>query len=285
MNSAPRAIHHLSCGTLCPRGERMVMGTGSLFGKARLVCHCLLIEGAQGLVLVDTGFGVDDVRRPRQLGLVFNSILSPQLSEDQTAIAQVRALGFDPRDVRNIITTHLDLDHAGGLPDFPDAEVHLLGLELSAAMNPSWKDKPRYVASHWAHGPRWVEHGTGGEDWFGFEGVRVLPDSDAEILLIPLLGHTHGHTGVAVRRDDRWLLHCGDAFFHHGEIATPPRYPRVTGAFAAFDEVDAAARRGNVERLRELSQHHGSEVELICSHDPVYLDAAQRQAPAASPAS
>ncbi len=280
MNTAPRAIHHLGCGTLCPRGALLVSGEGGLGERARLVCHCLLIEGAEGLVLVDTGFGLDDVRRPRQLGIAFKAILSPRLDAAETAISQIRELGFDPADVRHIITTHLDLDHAGGLPDFPEAEVHLLGPELRAAMHPGWRDRPRYVAAHWAHGPRWVEHEAGGEEWFGFQSVRVLPGSDAEILLIPLIGHTHGHTGVAVRRGEDWLLHCGDAFFHHGEVATPPHCPRAIAAFAAFDEVDKAARRGNVERLRELAERHSGEVELICSHDPQYLDAAQAQAQA-----
>ncbi len=98
-------------------------------------------------------------------------------------------------------------------------------------MNPGWRDGPRYVAAHWAHGPRWVQHDGGGEQWHGFDSVRVLPGSDAEILLIPLVGHSHGHTGVAIRRGasspegDGWLLHCGDAYFHHGEVATPPHCP------------------------------------------------------------
>lgn len=271
VNTAPRAIHHLSCGTTCPRGARMLTGEGGLLAEARLVCHCLLIEGADGLVLVDTGFGLDDVRNPRQLGRLFNTIVRPRLNAREAAITQIRELGHDPHDVLHIITTHLDLDHAGGLPDFPDADVHLLGPELEAAMHPGWRERPRYVAAHWAHGPRWVQHAAGGEQWLGFDAVRVLPGSDAEILLIPLLGHTHGHTGVAIRQGDGWLLHCGDAYFHHGEVATPPHCPPGIAAVAAFDQVDGAARRGNVERLRELAERHSGEVELICSHDPVYL--------------
>ena len=251
----------------------MLTGEGGLFAEARLVCHCLLIEGAEGLVLIDTGFGLDDVRKPRQLGRPFTTLVRPRLNIAETAISQIRELGFDPHDVRNIITTHLDLDHAGGLPDFPDADVHLLGRELQAAIKPSWRDRPRYVAAHWAHGPRWVEHQGGGEQWFGFDGVRILPSSDAEILLIPLIGHTHGHTGVAIRDGDGWLLHCGDAYFHHGEIATPPHCPPGLALFAAFDQVDAAARHGNVERLGELARSHSDVVKLICSHDASYLQA------------
>jgi glyoxylase-like metal-dependent hydrolase (beta-lactamase superfamily II) len=272
VNASPRSIHHLNCGTMCPHGARLLAGEGGLLASTRLVCHCLLIEGAEGLVLIDTGFGLEDVRRPRQLGRPFNAMTRPQLQQSETAIAQVRALGFEPGDVRHIITTHLDLDHAGGLPDFPDAEVHLLGRELEAALHPGWRERPRYVAAHWAHGPRWVQHAPEGDRWHGFESVRALPGSDAEILLIPLPGHTRGHAGVAVRNGDRWLLHCGDAYFHHGEVQTPSHCPPGLSMFQNLNQVDGAARRENRERLRDLAERHGGEVELICSHDAHTLE-------------
>jgi glyoxylase-like metal-dependent hydrolase (beta-lactamase superfamily II) len=267
VNTAPRAIHHLNCGTMCPRGARLIAGQGGLLAEARLVCHCLLIEGAEGLVLIDTGFGLDDVGNPRQLGGPFRALVRPRLKAAETAVSQIRELGLQPGDVRHILATHLDLDHAGGLPDFPDAEVHLLGRELDAAISPSWRERTRYIAAHWAHGPRWVRHEGGGEDWFGFDSVRVLPGSDAEILLIPLPGHTLGHTGVAVRLADRWLLHCGDAYFHHGEVQTPAHCPPGLRAFQALNQLDGEARRQNRERLRELAERHAADVELICSHD------------------
>jgi glyoxylase-like metal-dependent hydrolase (beta-lactamase superfamily II) len=267
VNVAPRAIHHLNCGTMCPRGARLLAGRGGLLASTRLVCHCLLIEGAEGLVLIDTGFGLDDTRNPRQLGTPFRAAVRPRLDAAETAIAQIGDLGFEPGDVRHIVTTHLDLDHAGGLPDFPDAEVHLLGRELDAAMNPGWRERPRYIAQHWAHGPRWVQHEVAGEEWLGFDSVRILPGSDAEILLIPLPGHTLGHTGVAVKDGDRWLLHCGDAYFHHGEVRTPAYCPPGLRAFQVMNQLDGHARRENRDRLRELAQRHPRDVELICSHD------------------
>lgn len=273
MNTTPRAIHHLNCGTMCPRGARMLQGSGGLLEPGRLVCHCLLIEGAEGLVLVDTGFGSGDVARRRQLGAMFNALVRPVLDGSETALAQVRALGFDPADVRQIVTTHLDLDHAGGLPDFPQAEVHLLGDELKAALRPSLRERTRYVGAHWSHNPKWVEHEGGGEDWFGFAGVRILPGSGAEVLLIPLPGHTKGHTGVAIAGGERWLLHCGDAYFHQGQMQTPPHCPPGLSAFQAINSSDNALRRENSERLRELAARHSAEVELICSHDPATLDA------------
>jgi glyoxylase-like metal-dependent hydrolase (beta-lactamase superfamily II) len=235
--------------------------------SARLVCHCLLIEGAEGLVLVDTGYGLDDARNPSQLGRPFRAVIRPRVEVAETAISQIRELGFEPSDVRHIVATHLDLDHAGGLPDFPDAEVHLLGRELQAAMHPGWRERARYIAAHWAHGPRWVEHDVDGDQWLGFDSVRIMSSSDAEILLIPLPGHTLGHTGVAVKLSDRWLLHCGDAYFHYGEVQTPAHCPSALRAFQVLNQVDGAARRQNRERLCELARRHTDDVELICSHD------------------
>ncbi len=267
MNSSPRAIRHLNCGTMCPRGARLLTGTGGLLSEATLVCHCLLVEGAHGLVLVDTGFGIDDTRNPARLGAPFRGLVRPRALRQETALEQISALGRDPADVRHIITTHLDLDHAGGLADFPDAEVHLLGRELDAAMNPTLRERARYVAAQWAHGPRWVTHEPEGDDWFGFESVRALPSSDDEILLIPLVGHTRGHTGVAIRNDDGWLLHCGDAYFSPGEVQTPRSCPPGLAMFEFLTEIDGGARRNNRDRLAELAASRGDEVEMICSHD------------------
>ncbi len=267
---------------MCPRGARMLAGEGGLLASTELVCHCLLIEGADGLVLIDTGFGRADTVNPRQLGRVFTTLVRPQANGAETAVSQLAALGFAAQDVRHIVTTHLDLDHAGGLPDFPEAQVHLLGRELDAAMNPGLRERTRYLSVHWEHGPRWVRHDVDGDQWHGFGSVRILPDSDEQILLIPLPGHTVGHTGVAVNAGDRWLLHCGDAYFHHAEVQTPPRCPPGLRMFEALNQVDGAARRANLERLRELAERHGGDVELFCSHDPATLERYREAAVAAA---
>jgi len=273
-DTTPQKIHHLNCGTMCPLGERLMQGEGSLFGTGRIVAHCLLVEGAEGLVLIDTGFGTGDIARPRTLGTPFNLAIRPQLIESETALAQVKALGFEPGDVRHIIATHLDVDHAGGLPDFPEAEVHVLSVERDAALDPSLRDRARYPKPHIAHGPRWAPHEPGGDHWHGFESIRVLPGSGDEILMIPLKGHSAGHSGVAVRRGDGWLLHCGDAYFSRHEMQTPRECPPGLRAFQSLMQADGKARHENQERLRELAATHGDEVELICAHDAVTFDEA-----------
>jgi glyoxylase-like metal-dependent hydrolase (beta-lactamase superfamily II) len=274
-------IHHLNCGTLCPHGARLINGEGGLFAPARVVCHCLLIESGDGLVLLDTGFGTEDTRNPRQLGPAF-SLMRPLAEIGETALRQVEGLGFAAGDVRQIVTTHLDPDHSGGLPDFPEAEVHLFKRELEVALNPGLRDRPRYIGAHWKHNPRWVEHEVEGDEWFGFEGVRILPGLDAEVLLIPLIGHSRGHSGVAIKTGEGWILHCGDAYFHHGEVATPPSCPPGLRLFQRLNAAETKRRIANQERLRELVARHGDEVQLLCSHDPFELDRAQTASAAAA---
>ncbi|HJK90467.1 MAG TPA: MBL fold metallo-hydrolase, partial [Polyangiaceae bacterium LLY-WYZ-15_(1-7)] len=149
-------VHHLRCGTMCPFARRLITGEGGLLERGELVCHVLLVEAPGGLVLVDTGFGTDDLRDPAtRLGPV-RHLLQPTYAPAETARAQIEALGLDPADVRHIVLTHLDLDHAGGLSDFPAARVHLLADEQGAALAPpTAAERSRYRSAQWAHGPDW----------------------------------------------------------------------------------------------------------------------------------
>lgn len=266
-------IHHLNTGTMCPVSARLVNGRGPLFGRGRMVCHTLLVETPRdGLVLVETGLGTGDLADPAKLGTGWLRTAAPRLDPDETALAQVRRLGHAPADVRHIVVTHLDLDHAGGIPDFPAARVHVHRREHEAAMartgpRAAW----RYVTDHWEHGPIWQLHDDGGDRWFGFDGVRpVLGGPD--LLLVPLPGHTAGHSGVAVRAGDRWLLHAGDAYFFHRQIETPPSAPLALRLFQRRADTDRRLRVANQERLRALKADHGDQVTIINSHDAVHFE-------------
>ena len=127
-------IHHLNCISECALGGAL-MDARTLGLRAFLAVHCLAVESPYGLVLVDTGFGLGDVRHPRRrLSKLFLSLNSPDFRESMTAVRQLAILGFRPEDVQHIVMTHLDFDHAGGIEDFPQAKVHLLLGEQEAAL-------------------------------------------------------------------------------------------------------------------------------------------------------
>ncbi|MCY1029890.1 MBL fold metallo-hydrolase [Corallococcus sp. BB11-1] len=270
-------IHHLNCTTMCPPGGRLMDGRRGFTGPAALTCHCLLVETARGLVLVDTGFGLNDVYEPRvRLNGLFRDVLCrPALVEESTAIRQVERLGFQASDVRDIILTHLDFDHAGGLDDFPHARVHLLAEEYRvASAQRTWLDRARFRPQQWSLDKRWETYSARrGEGWFGFDCVRELSGLPPEILLVPLTGHTLGHAGVAIDTGEGWLLHAGDAYFHHGEMDLD-RYRCTVGlrAYQKLMQKDGWMRWYNLRRLRELVQRHGEQVTVFCAHDSLEFE-------------
>jgi glyoxylase-like metal-dependent hydrolase (beta-lactamase superfamily II) len=282
-------IHHLNCASFCPLTQRFINGYGSPFARGRLVTHCELIESADGLILIDAGLGTRDLAFPETSipGPIWQFINQAQLKPEETALDRIKKLGFSPRDVRHIVMTHLDFDHAGGLADFPHAKVHVYEPEYFAATRrPRIRDRMRYAPKQFEHGPQWVTYKTEGERWYEFDCVRTveIPGTQSEILLIPLVGHTAGHCGVAVSTGEGWLLNCGDAAFFHGELerqssgpdrgSTPDsrQCPLGLRAYQNVFQHDRRARLSNQRRLRRLLQRTQGEVQMFCSHDPEMMN-------------
>src|SRR4051794_11011330 len=233
-------IHHLSCGTFCPIGGRLMDGRSD-GSYGRLACHCLLVEADQGLVLVDTGLGIGDVRAPfPRLSRLYISMLGVRLDERTTALRQIEKMGFAAADVRHIVLTHLDFDHAGGITDFPQARVHLLADEAHCAdERHGFVGRRRYRPAQWSDRGRWQLYAPpDGEPWLGFDAVRRLNGLPPEILMISLPGHTLGHAGVAIRDAAGWLLLAGDAYFFHGELEAQRYCPPGLRAYQRLMEMN-----------------------------------------------
>jgi glyoxylase-like metal-dependent hydrolase (beta-lactamase superfamily II) len=244
--------------------------------RGRLTCTCLLVETATGLVLIDTGLGTRDVDDPRgRLSKFFLTLLKPELRHEMTAVRQIAQLGYDKRDVRDIVISHLDFDHAGGLDDFPWARVHMLGDERDAAVaQKTVLDRMRFRPQQWSTRDHWRVYPTSsGEQWFGFDAVRSLEGLSDEIVMVPLIGHTLGHAGIAVRRANDWLLLAADAYFYHAEM--DPETPRCTPGLRFYQwmmEKDRKRRLLNQKRLRVLRRDPSVPVEIMCSHDVVEFE-------------
>jgi glyoxylase-like metal-dependent hydrolase (beta-lactamase superfamily II) len=114
----------------------------------------------------------------------------------------------------------------------------------------------------------WAPVEADGEAWFGFKAARAIPGARDEVLLVPLPGHTRGHCGVAVRTSEGWLLHCGDAYSHHSEVAAGgAAAPPGLRFYEPLMSADNAARLANQARLRDLARRASGQVRLVSSHD------------------
>jgi glyoxylase-like metal-dependent hydrolase (beta-lactamase superfamily II) len=189
----------------------------------------------------------------------------------------VQRLGLDPHNVQDLLVTHLDKDHTGGLRDFPWARVHVHPKELAAALSPgSYIARQRFSAEHFAHKPHWVPLDVAkGHDWRGFAGAVTPAGLPETILMVPLPGHSPGHCGVAVQLDDgKWLFHCGDAVYHAAWLN--PGGGRPPFAIQAIEFVlqhDSSAREETRHKLAALIA--SPDVRVFSSHDPVAFAALQ----------
>src|SRR5690606_36394123 len=109
--------------------------------------------------------------------------------------------------------------------------VHVHAREHAAAIAPAtFREKRRYVRSQFAHA-QFEVYAEDGDTWRGLPAITKLRGMDADIGLLPLHGHTRGHSAVIVRARDGWLVHAGDAYFHHATIDGG----RVPIGFRAFE--------------------------------------------------
>ncbi|HPH68983.1 MAG TPA: MBL fold metallo-hydrolase [Kofleriaceae bacterium] len=263
---AIRRVHHLNCATMCPR---LPAGWLGLAKGSTMIAHCLLLEtDRDGLVLVDTGFGLRDVADHKRVPGLFRALMRPALAGPETAHGQITALGLSPNDVQHIVLTHLDLDHAGGIIDFPDATVHVHRSEHRAAMDRVRRtDRRRYMPAQWAHAPKWALYEPTGDTWRGVPSISQLRGVHEDIGLLPMTGHTLGHSAVTVRAGEQWLVHAGDAYFNRASVIPNGKVPGGITFFEKQVESDRPARLASLAALTKLRVEH-SDIAMFCAHDP-----------------
>lgn len=138
--------------------------------------YTYLIEHPKGLVLVDTGqkHGAPSIVR-----------------EEDKVVNRLGEIGYTPDDIKYVIMTHLHVDHAAYMSQFPKATFIVRKEELRAA----W----------W---PEECEHGYVYEHYKDTREYRFLEPADDEdfdvfmdgsVICIDTKGHTRGHQSVIVR--------------------------------------------------------------------------------------
>lgn len=260
-------VHHLNCGTMRP------------YGTPAIVCHVLLVETDNGLVLVDSGHGTQDCADPARRVGPTRVVFRPALDPAEAAVRQIERLGFRRDDVRHIVVTHFDMDHIGGIADFPEAQIHVTAAEAFGALRrPALKEKVRFRPAQWAHGPKLVEHQPDGEKWRGFAAAKELSDIAPGIVLVSLPGHTRGHACVAVDAGHRWVLHCGDAFYQVGTIDGQSPVPRLLKTIEPMLAFNRKQVLDNHVRLAELYRRQEPDLLMVCAHDATLYEHARATA-------
>ncbi|MGA7802104.1 MAG: N-acyl homoserine lactonase family protein [Gammaproteobacteria bacterium] len=145
-----------------------------------------LIETANGRILYDVGCDYGKISDPARrahyyehAGFPFGP---PEMDEDQRLPNHLARLGLTPADVDLVFVGHLHFDHAGGLHEVAQAEIHVQAAELAAAIGGA---DEAYFADDF----------TGAYNWRVMEGeYELLPGVRA----VASPGHTAGHMSLHV---------------------------------------------------------------------------------------
>jgi glyoxylase-like metal-dependent hydrolase (beta-lactamase superfamily II) len=147
-------------------------------------------------------------------------------------VRSLRSAGYTPEEVDVVLVTHLHSDHVGGLTTqdgnrvFPNAEVYVakaesdfwLSTELAAKAP---KDTQPFFQSAQGIAAPYIKTGK----WHTFSASDTIIDG---MQLVPLPGHTPGHTGYEFLSKGQKILFLGR---HHPRAARPAAAPRGHGDF------------------------------------------------------
>jgi glyoxylase-like metal-dependent hydrolase (beta-lactamase superfamily II) len=155
----------------------------------------------------------------------------------------LRSAGYTPEGVDIVLVTHLHSDHVGGLATqdgkrvFPNADVYVAKAESDFWLSPEIaakapKDAQPFFQSAQAIAAPYIKAGK----WHTFSGSEQIVDGTQ---LVPLPGHTPGHTGYEFSSKGQKILFWGDTI-HAQRVQL--QHPEVTAIFD-IDQNAAAATR------------------------------------------
>lgn len=216
----------------------------------------VLIEHHAATLLLDTSLG-------RQVDQQFESEMpwydKPLLRYGK--VTPVRdQLDRDGIQVDRILLTHSHWDHASGLADFPEVPVWAPyeEIEFSRIAPP-----PAVLPSQFAHAIRWMPFEYTNQPFMGFEQSLDL-FGDGSLVLVPMVGHTPGSTGLFLTLDD------GQRYFFTGDTSwrlegfTGPREKFWISRNMVDNDRDATFKQ--LQRVHELMRKDPTLI-VVPAHD------------------
>ena len=169
-----------------------------------------------GEILIDTGLHPSIATSPEEnLGRAGLPLFKPEMDSGQDLPSQLRARGIDPTAIRLVILTHLHVDHASAVSEFPNATFLVTAREWAAANTGPLPLLKGYRRSQfdYAFDFRTVDFDTDEVSSYSTFGRTLDLFGDGSIRLVFTPGHSSGHQSVLLRLADREMLVAGDAIF------------------------------------------------------------------------
>jgi glyoxylase-like metal-dependent hydrolase (beta-lactamase superfamily II) len=192
--------------------------------------NAFLINTGGKLILVDTGAGA-----------LYGDCCGKLL-------ANLRAAGYQPEQVDEILITHLHKDHAGGAPQFPNAVLRMSQAEADYWLTPANKAAaPEFLSTFFDAAQAAV---APYKDAGRFQPYQNFGPLEPGIRALPAPGHTPGHAAYLVQSKTQQLLIWGD-IVHVAPIQLP--HPAAT---VKYDSSATSAQTTRAQLLQQAAAQH-----------------------------
>jgi N-acyl homoserine lactone hydrolase len=229
----------------------------------------LVRHPSAGAILVDTGLHPSVASDGRQnFGSLGNRFGKPSLAVGEDVPAQLRARGIDPGEIPVVLMTHLHMDHASAISEFPRSTFVLSAAEWRAASSGGVGDGYRRAHYDFAFDYRTVDFDRASVGSYASFARTFDLFGDGSIRLAFTPGHSAGHVSIVCRLAQRDFVIGGDAIYLSGQldgsVAPPPR-PQ-----------DAHNLRRSMQELRLLHSQFPDAV-ITPGHDPEFYSRIERR--------
>ena len=221
----------------------------------------LITHPSAGPILVDTGLHPSVATKPSaNLGRIAAWVSRPRVAAGRDIPAQLRERGIDPKTVPTVILTHLHLDHASGIAEFPNSTFVVSRAEWEAATTDSRPALRGYLPAHFDYlfDYRVIGYDTPDVSSYASFGRTIDLFGDGSIRIAFTPGHTAGHQCVIARLGDRDFVIAGDAVYTADQLDGGPEPPRP---------VDLHKWRRSLRELQRFRDRY-PEAVIVPGHDP-----------------
>ncbi|HEX6455540.1 MAG TPA: N-acyl homoserine lactonase family protein [Solirubrobacterales bacterium] len=222
----------------------------------------LIRHPSAGAILVDTGLHPSIATDPGQnfgsLGARFGR---PTLAPGEDVPSQLRKRGLDPGEIPIVVMTHLHMDHASAISEFPNSTFVVSEAEWRFAAGSGGSIQNGYRRAHfdYAFEYRTVDFDRANINSYAGFGRTFDLFGDGSVRLAFTPGHTAGHISVIARLAQRDFVIGGDVVYMAGQLdGSEPGPPRPH---------DAHNLRRSLQELR-LFRRQFPDAIVTPGHDP-----------------